>query len=38
MRADGSQVIQLTDDAAFDTFPVWSPDGQTILFATAPAE
>jgi CubicO group peptidase (beta-lactamase class C family) len=38
MRADGSQVVQLTDDAAFDTFPIWSPDGQTILFVSAPAE
>ena len=32
MRADGTDVIQLTDDAAFDTFPIWSPDGTTILF------
>ena len=32
MRADGADVVQLTDDAAFDTFPIWSPDGSTILF------
>lgn len=32
MRADGSGVVQLTDDPAFDTFPLWSPDGTTILF------
>jgi hypothetical protein len=22
----------LTDDAAFDTFPLWSPDAETIMF------
>lgn len=32
MRADGTDVAQLTDDAAFDTFPMWSPDGDTIMF------
>ena len=32
MRADGTDVVQLTDDAAFDTFPIWSPDGTAILF------
>ena len=32
MDADGTDVVQLTDDAAFDTFPIWSPDGATILF------
>ncbi|OGO51795.1 MAG: hypothetical protein A2V84_04900 [Chloroflexi bacterium RBG_16_70_13] len=35
MRADGADVVQLTDDAAFDTFPIWSPDGATILFLSA---
>jgi TolB protein len=35
MRADGSDVVQLTDDTAFDTFPIWSPDGETILFMSA---
>jgi CubicO group peptidase (beta-lactamase class C family) len=37
MRADGTDVVQLTDDAAFDTFPIWSPDGTTILFVSAGA-
>ncbi len=32
MKADGTDVAQLTDDAAFDTFPIWSPDGAKILF------
>jgi CubicO group peptidase (beta-lactamase class C family) len=35
MDADGTNVIQLTNDAAFDTFPIWSPDGHTILFLSA---
>jgi Tol biopolymer transport system component len=30
--ADGNNVVQLTDDEAFDTFPIWSPDGDAILF------
>ena len=37
MRADGTDIVQLTDDAAFDTFPIWSPDGTTILFMSAGA-
>jgi len=37
MRADGANIVQLTDDAAFDTFPTWSPDGTTILFMSASA-
>lgn len=32
MDVDGTNLTQLTNDAAFDTFPVWSPDGATILF------
>jgi TolB protein len=32
MSSEGTDVVQLTDDAAFDTFPIWSPDGETILF------
>ena len=32
MDADGGNVDQLTNDAAYDTFPIWSPDGATILF------
>ncbi|MDP9243857.1 MAG: hypothetical protein M3O77_02100, partial [Chloroflexota bacterium] len=34
MDADGANVAQLTDDDAFNTFPLWSPDGETILFLT----
>jgi Tol biopolymer transport system component len=32
MRADGSEVQRLTDDPAYDEFPVWSPDGTWIAF------
>ncbi len=32
MDADGGNVQQLTNDPAFDTFPIWSPDGATIMF------
>ena len=32
MRADGSDVTNLTNDPANDTSPVWSPDGQKIAF------
>ena len=32
MRADGSGLRQLTDDAAKDRAPVWSPDGSQIAF------
>jgi Tol biopolymer transport system component len=35
MHADGSHVVQLTDDVAFDTFPIWSPDGSSVLFLSA---
>jgi CubicO group peptidase (beta-lactamase class C family) len=35
MQADGTGVVQLTDDPAFDTFPIWSPDGSSILFLSA---
>ncbi|MGC8838261.1 MAG: DPP IV N-terminal domain-containing protein [Anaerolineae bacterium] len=34
MRADGSEVVQLTDDPAPDISPDWSPDGQRIAFAS----
>ncbi len=34
MRADGSEVVQLTDDPAPDISPDWSPDGQRIVFAS----
>jgi CubicO group peptidase (beta-lactamase class C family) len=35
MDPDGTNVVQLTDDGAFDTFPIWSPDGRTILFLSS---
>jgi CubicO group peptidase (beta-lactamase class C family) len=35
MDPDGRNIVQLTDDDAFDTFPIWSPDGQTILFLSS---
>jgi TolB protein len=34
MDADGSDVIQLTDDPAEDDFPTWSPDGTSIAFVS----
>ena len=34
MRADGSHVAQLTDNAAFDFAPSWSGDGTKIAFET----
>jgi TolB protein len=32
MRPDGSETVRLTDDAAKDRNPTWSPDGQRIAF------
>ena len=32
MNIDGSDLVQLTDDAAFDGQPSYSPDGKSILF------
>jgi Tol biopolymer transport system component len=32
IRADGSGLRRLTDDAAKDRNPVWSPDGQQVAF------
>ena len=32
MNADGSDVIQLTDNRGFDRSPAWSPDGSRIAF------
>jgi Tol biopolymer transport system component len=29
-RADGSNIVVLTDDAALDSAPAWSPDGTQI--------
>jgi hypothetical protein len=34
MNADGSNVTRLTNDAANDLEPVWSPDGTKILFSS----
>jgi LCP family protein required for cell wall assembly len=34
IRPDGSDLRQLTDDAADDREPDWSPDGQAIAFIT----
>jgi TolB protein len=32
MNADGSELVQLTDDASEDSDPAWSPDGSRIAF------
>ena len=34
-NVDGSDLRQLTNDAAADSWPVWSPDGQSIVFTSA---
>jgi TolB protein len=34
MNEDGSDVRRLTDWEGLDLFPVWSPDGQLIAFAS----
>ena len=34
MNADGSGVVQLTDNDAFDLYPAWSPDRKRILFTS----
>jgi TolB protein len=34
MNADGSELRQLTDDAASDTQPAWSPDGARLVFVS----
>ena len=34
MNADGSGVARLTDSAASDVYPTWSPDGSQIAFLT----
>jgi Tol biopolymer transport system component len=33
-NVDGSDLRQLTNDRAADSWPVWSPDGQWIVFAS----
>ena len=37
MNADGTNVVQLTSNADFDSAPAWSPDGKQIAFENAPA-
>jgi TolB protein len=37
MNADGTNFVQLTDNAVFDGTPTFSPDGQKIVFARTPA-
>jgi Tol biopolymer transport system component len=34
-NADGTNIRQLTDNDALDTYPHWSPDGARILFQSA---
>lgn len=34
-RADGTDLVRLTDDAVREWYPSWSPDGTTITFARA---
>ncbi len=36
INSDGTNLVQLTDDPDFDTFPIWSPDGDSILFLSRP--
>jgi Tol biopolymer transport system component len=33
-NADGSDQVRLTDNAANDGLPAWSPDGSTIAFVS----
>ena len=34
MHADGTEVRQLTDNDNYDTYPAWSPDGNSIAFTS----
>ena len=34
MNADGSAIVQLTDNSAGDSWPSWSPDGRRIVFSS----
>ena len=33
--ASGGQARQLTSNAAYDSYPIWSPDGKKIVFASS---
>ncbi len=35
MNADGTNPVRLTEDARFNWFPSWSPDGKRIVFVRA---
>jgi Tol biopolymer transport system component len=35
VATQGGTAHQLTSNAAYDAYPVWSPDGQNIAFASA---
>ena len=35
MNSDGSDVRQLTNNDAYDGYPVWSPDGSKIAFLSS---
>jgi TolB protein len=37
MNADGTNFVQLTDNAVFDATPTFSPDGEMIVFHRSPA-
>ena len=34
MNADGTNPVNLTKNAAYDGWPMWSPDGKKILFSS----
>ena len=34
MQADGTDVVRLTYDSSWDSFPAWSPNGLAIAFAS----
>jgi TolB protein len=38
MDAEGTNVHQLTDNTAYDSYPRWSPDGSLIVFSSDRAE